>query len=732
MANEHAELVIGGVEVEVSAAVGHEALSELFTLDVRGRALSAIDPSEVAGGPASLTLRDGFGGERTIHGVVADLTALAVEEGTTHLHLVLRPAAFTATLGRSSRVFHGQSVVGIVDRVLAGVPHRWELSGSYPTYEYVAQYREDDWTFVQRWLEKEGIAFWFDHESGSELVLTDDTTAAPDIAGNAYLPFHPETGMIADHEVVVELGSYAVAAPTKFSVGSFDPARPNLKVSGEAGAGALEIYDAPGGGPTSPDGCAKVAANLADAAKAASGGVTGAAALARLCHGRVVEIGDHPLARLNGRFVIRRLRFEVRQRRRDNPEASGTPFEVRFEAIPLAVPFRPEPKTPLAEQAGLQSGVVVGAPGEEIFPDPTGRVRVQLHWDREGARNDKSGWWMRVAQRGTHDSMLLPRVGWNVLTFNEEGAVDAPSVLSRIFDAEHPPTYALPENKTRVVFKTATSPADGTYNEIRYEDKAGDEEMFINASRDMNILTQHVEIETVMRDAGRAVDHDRFMEVGHDLNEKVERNQSISIGSNETSQVGAGQDVAVMGSETFVVAGNRKIKTGEGHTISVSSNRSLSVGAVMLDNSFKNIGGGSDVVVHMTGGAVLKATTGGIDENTGGVSLQVIGGAKLDFAKGERAIDVSKQYVEVVGGLWFSKTDETYVDDAREKATWMVGAAMTSKAPEVNIEAGEKIEIVCGKSALVITAESVQIRGTELSLADADSLEIITKKVEHN
>ena len=100
--------------------------------------------------------------------------------------------------------------------------------------------------------------------------------------------------------------------------------------------------------------------------------------------------------------------------------------------------------TPEAKQAGLQLGNVIGPDGQEVHPDPLARVRVILHWDRLGTHDEKGGTWMRVAQRGAPGSMLFPRMGWNVATFNEEGTVDAPSVIWRIHDGEHVPRVPAP------------------------------------------------------------------------------------------------------------------------------------------------------------------------------------------------------------------------------------------------------------------------------------------------
>ena len=314
-------------------------------------------------------------------------------------------------------------------------------------------------------------------------MLADTSAAAPDLSGGARVAFAYETGLAGRSEAIEEMGGVVAVAPTKFSVRSFDPARPKLEVGASVGSGAFEVYEAPGGGPESPAHCALRARLMAEAAGASKAGIAGVSTSVRLAPGRVVAIDGHPIARLSGRYLVTGVTYEVQQRGASTKEDDERAYTCRFTAIEQAVPFRPEAVTPLAQQAGLQSGVVIGAAGAEVFPDPAGRVRVQLHWDREGTRDDVSGKWMRVAQRGTADSMLLPRIGWNVLMFNDEGTVDAPNVLSRIHDAEHPPAYPLPANKTRVVFKTATTPGGGSFNELYFEDRKGQEEMFVNASR---------------------------------------------------------------------------------------------------------------------------------------------------------------------------------------------------------------------------------------------------------
>src|SRR5262249_41733661 len=156
---------------------------------------------------------------------------------------------------------------------------------------------------------------------------------------------------------------------------------------------------------------------------AAHAGVSGLAKSVRPTPGRVTEVEGHPLGRLDGRYLVTRVEVEGDDHR---------PCHTRFDAIRLDVPFRPLRKTPEPKQAGLQMGHVIGPDGQEVPPDELARVRCILWWDRAGHRDERGGTWMRVAQRATPGSMLFPRMGWNVATFNEEGAVDAPSVIWRI------------------------------------------------------------------------------------------------------------------------------------------------------------------------------------------------------------------------------------------------------------------------------------------------------------
>jgi type VI secretion system secreted protein VgrG len=469
---------------------------------------------------------------------------------------------------------------------------------------------------------------------------------------------------------------------------------------------------------------------LRDAALAARDGVAGTSTSARLTPGRVVEITGHPVTRYDRRFLVTETRYEVSQRRQESRERT---YLCSFRAIPVEASYRPPARTPRARQAGLQSGIVVGPPSAEIHPDDQGRVRVQLHWDRKGARNDASGRWMRVAQRGTADSMLLPRIGWNVLTFNEEGAVDDPALLSRIHDTEHPPAYTLPGAKTRTVFKTATSPADGSFNEVHFEDQKGSEEMFINAARDMNVLVQNEKTDEIKRDVTREVAQNHDLAVGTDYVEVIYGNQTVVIDGNETTRVLGERQKTVAGNESETIGASRDLHVAQSHTNQVTGTRKLNVGVAMIEATLGPIvsSSGSFMTV-LVGGAAVKVSAQSIGESVELGSVQTIGGAKLEIAGGARYINSRLIHLETVGGAMVLKTAGEYTNKAAVGMSYTVGGLLSMTAPTLVIEAKTKIVLACEGSSITITPDAVEIQAPKLTVSDSSLIHAMGTRLDHN
>jgi type VI secretion system secreted protein VgrG len=232
---ERVSIEVGGAPYEVNSLSGEERLSSLFKFEVECT-FTGMPPSapSLIGQDASITLRDGLGNERRIAGVVSNAKVRVFDNDKGAIHVVVRPHAWTLTVGRDCRAFQDSTVVDITREIMNMVrgPKRFETIGSYHTRVYTVQYREDGFTFVSRLLEDEGIYYWFDHDAGSAIVFSDESTNAPDAPGGPLIQFAYESGITADREIVEELQSESRVVPSKFTVGSFDFNRPLLKVQG--------------------------------------------------------------------------------------------------------------------------------------------------------------------------------------------------------------------------------------------------------------------------------------------------------------------------------------------------------------------------------------------------------------------------------------------------------------------------------------------------------------------
>ena len=723
MERSFAELALEGLGVRrVLSARGVEALSTLFRYEVNVEIeLPLPDPDALIGAEASLLLRDPSGGERTVTGVVAEASAQAFDNGRGQASVVLRPTIWRQSLGRDCYASQDVGVKDVVDDVLADYTgkYRWEVVRGYPRYPYRVQYREDDWTYVSRLLEEEGIYYWFDHEATSVAVFSDNSTVAPEMPGGALLPWVRESALLPDQDAITELGTMSAAVSGRFSLRSFDLKRPLLTLAASAGAGRHEVYDAPGGGWGMEAILEARVRDQREAATAAHAGASGLATSIRPYPGRILAVERHPVARLNGRYLVTRVEVQGDEH---------TPCSTRFSAIREEVPFRPERVTPEAKQAGLQLGQVLGPDGQEVHPDELARVRVILHWDRLGTHNELGGTWMRVAQRGAPGSMLFPRMGWNVATFNEEGGVDAPSLICRIHDGEHRPEYALPMNMTRVVFKTATVPNDGTTNEVYFEDREGGEEMFINASRDMTYRVLDAKFETVQNDSTRAVGSNHDLTVSASLDERVIGDHTLTIGGDESLKADGMRMKTVAGNENETISGSRSMKVGDQHATHVSQSRTLIVGGSMNESTPNSFNAVAREVLTLVGSSAMKISGGEISEASDKRSQQKVSGAKVEIAKKDRALDVTKIYTENVTGEVLLVSNEKYLDNADNTATWKVTDALAGRAPEIHIEAVETIRLKCGESVLTVTKDAITLTGKDLDLSgaqlDADSASI--------
>ncbi|MFK1508301.1 type VI secretion system tip protein TssI/VgrG, partial [Pseudomonas aeruginosa] len=242
--------------------------------------------------------------------------------------------------------------------------------------------------------------------------------------------------------------------------------------------------------------------------------------------------------------------------------------------------------------------------GEEIHCDRYGRVKVQFHWDREGQADDSSSCWLRVAGWAgrNYGAIAIPRVGMEVLVTFLEGDPDQPLVTGCLFHREHPVPYELPAHKTRSVFKSLSSPGGGGYNELRIEDRKGQEQIFVHAQRDWD----------------ENIEHDQKIRVGHQRHDTVEANSYSEFKAEEHRTTHAERKVEVRASDHLTVANDQHLKIASGQFVEAGQEIHLSSGLKVVLEAGAELtlkGGGSFLKLDASGvtlsGANVRVNSGG-------------------------------------------------------------------------------------------------------------------------
>jgi type VI secretion system secreted protein VgrG len=391
------------------------------------------------------------------------------------------------------------------------------------------------------------------------VVFEDDSTLADPIDGEKSIPYRHGAGLDASADAVGVITQRHKTATGKITFRDYDFKRPQLDLTVSASADKhadLEVYDYPGQY-TEPKEGTRLAQVRLESIQAERLVLDLESGCPRLTAGRWLTLVETP-NELDGDYLVTSAVHEM---------TMGV-YRVHATVIPKKVKYRTPQRTPRPVIDGPQTAVIVAPPGspvQEIHTDEHGRVKVQFHWDRYGKNDDKSSCWMRVAQQQTSGSMILPRLGWEVIVEFLEGNPDRPIVTGRVFNGKFMPPYALPEGKTRTALQTSSSPGGKGTNEIRMEDKAGSEEVKIGSQKDTTLATGNNKTTSTAANETKSVGVDSTITVGADQTVKVTNGykntvgaaQSASVGGNRTIEVNAVYGLTSGGASATSVGGNQ-------------------------------------------------------------------------------------------------------------------------------------------------------------------------------
>jgi type VI secretion system secreted protein VgrG len=665
----------GGLDSEVlrvSKFQGSEGLSELFGYELGlVSAETSVSFDDVVGKSAKFRWATSDG-ERVIHGIVSRFEQSGQGRHLTYYAARLVPKVWTLTLMSKSRIFQNKSTAEILKAVLtdAGIPaeqFKLSLKGSYPARKYCVQYRESDFDFLSRLMEEEGIWYCFEHDDEKcVMLLADDPSTPQPIAGDETVVFR-EAGLAGKEEVVSFRFARAMRTGSVV-LHEFDFKKPkqSLKVEAKADAEAhLQAYDYPGEYPDAALGkrLAKVRLEQERAERELG---RGASDCRRLESGHRFQLEDHPVEDLNQEYLLARVEHWGVQKQGGVSEGGDGGEEERvyqntFECIPSAVPWRPPRVTPRPRVEGPQTAIVTTPAEEEIHCDEHGRVKVKFHWDLEGPSDEKSSCWVRVSQgwgSAAWGAMFLPRKDDEVIVEFLEGDPDRPIITGRVYNGTNPPPYALPGEKTKSSIKTNSSPGGGGFNEVRFEDAKGSEEIFLHGEKDWNIVIKNDETHAVGRDRSKTIDHDETTHVKNNRTETVDKEESITIGGGRTEKVAKDESVSISGSrtesvakdETITITGNRTETVSKDEDITIKGSRTKSVAKDEAVSISGKRGKSVDKDETVTIGEKYSQTVGKDAVIDVGKKLTILAGDEIVLKTGSASITLKKGGDVVISG----------------------------------------------------------------------------------
>jgi type VI secretion system secreted protein VgrG len=585
---------LGADKLLLQSFRGSEGISRLFQFELNLLSEDPnIDYTQIIGKSVTISITQVSGTPRYLSGVISRFGQAGAGGVFASYHAEMVPWLWFLTRTANCKIFQKMTIPNIIKQVFGGYASSDfsdSLKGTYQERDYCVQYRETDFNFVSRLMEECGISYFFKHEEGKHtLVLADSPSANEECPGQNEFRVDMESNADVEQDVVTGWRADQELRTGKYTLTDYNFETPSTSLlvntatlDSVGGNSKFETFDYPGKYLKKGDGDSLVKIRMEEE-EAVHLLIRGTSNARSLVSGYKFTLTGHYRDSMNTSYLLTDIEHSGHTDTYGTSKGlEGDRYSNSFRCIPASVTFRPLRVTPRPTVRGPQTAVVVGASGEEIFPDKYGRIKVQFYWDRLGKKNDNSSCWIRVSQIWAGKqwgTIFIPRVGQEVVVDFLEGDPDQPLITGSVYNAEQMPPYTLPDHKTQSGILTRSSQGGGpdNFNQIRFEDKKGSEEILIHAEKDMN----------------REVEHDDSLKVGN--NQKIEitndRTETVDKG-NETVEIKQGNrsHTITQGNETLTVkTGNRLVEVSTGndtHTIK-TGNRLVEVNTGNDDHKVK-------------------------------------------------------------------------------------------------------------------------------------------------
>jgi type VI secretion system secreted protein VgrG len=631
---------------------GQEEISRLFRFQLEMISdNNGIAAADIVGKNVTFSVELSDGSPRFFNGFVNQFVAGDEEHGRRNYRAEVVPWLWFLTQTADCRLFQDKTIKDIIETIFGDLgfsDYKFDLQLDHKKWEYCVQYRETDFNFVSRLMEQEGVSYWFKHADGKhEMVISDHKGAYYDLIEKE-VEYPPNVGGVSITDHITSWEHRYEFRPGKWAQTDYNFKTPSTNLMSSEpsvvslpGIDKYEIYDYPGEFPDKGVGKTETKLRMEEE-EVAHDIVQASSQCKSFSPGGKFKITVHRCSSEEGKsFAVTKIRHSATEPMayETGGSAVNSDYSNSFSCIPDSVVFRAARITPKPLVSGVQTAVVTGPAGEEIYTDEFGRVKVQFHWDREGKKDENSSCWIRVSQNWAGKNwgiVFNPRIGQEVIVDFLEGDPDRPIIVGRVYNATNMPPYELPANQTLSVIKSRSSKEGSpeNYNEIRLEDKKGEEQVFIHAEKNQDIEVENDETHWVGHDRTKTIDNDESTSIGNDRQEEVGNDESIQIGHDRREVVKNDESITIEGffaksvgkDATINIAGNRTQKVDKEDKLSVSKGQAISVG--------------EDLTVSVTGGRAAS-----VEKNDGlsvGKQLTVEAGDQIVLKTGAAQIIMKK------------------------------------------------------------------------------------------
>lgn len=626
-----------------------EQISRLFQIEAELSSENAeVVFDQVVGNNATIRLNVGQNETRYFNGFVSRFVQVANQGGYAHYRATLVPWLWFLTRTADCRIFQDKTIPEIIEEVFKGHgfnDYQINLSGTYAKWDYCVQYRETDFNFVSRLMEQEGIYYFFQHKDGKHtLVLADSISAHNPFPGYDEITFHELEKGAPGREVITDWVMEKEVQPGAYALNDFDFEKPkaslisSANVTRQHGAANFEVYDYPGEYVELSVGEQLTQARL-DELQTQHEVLRGQASARGLAAGCTFTLKGHPRQNQNREYLITGVSLQAEAGEYASSGAGqggGEFFSCSFTAMDKAQQFRPARLTPKPVVQGPQTAIVVGKSGEEIYTDKYGRVKVIFPWDRYSKADENSSCWIRVAQSWAGKkwgAIYTPRIGQEVIVEFLEGDPDQPIITGRVYNADAMPPYELPGKATISTLKSNSSKGGAGFNEIRFEDKKGEEQIFIHGEKNVDIRIKNDAFEWIGNNTHLVVKKDQIEHVENNRDETVDADHMEKIGKDRHLKIVGKEAKAVDGSQSLTVKGDVIEVFKANHSEQVTTDYYLKADNICIEAMTNlTLKVGQTTLAMEAGGLGIK-TTGEIKiESTGPMEIKASAPLKIESA----------------------------------------------------------------------------------------------------